>query len=373
MKKSISFTIVLLVAVSAWASTTMGHWRWRKDDGSETTATWIAGQQVAPTITNTTERIRLRLELYNEETDAVELGTLFLEYTADGGVTWDSITTYAGSKAFVLAGSSPYVTDNQPTTRQLTGLDGYFFQPGRVIVSSDYLEPNLIAIGGSTEYEWVIKPTANIKPNTTYVFDLYGNNYSELDPPTLLTAATLPIILDNFAVQQDGKRVKLVWTTESEQDNDYFMVERSADGKSNWVNIAKVKGSGTSAITHDYIAYDNLPLNGKNFFRIRQFDTDGKSRESEVRMINIIQEKSLLTIFPNPTRGDINLAMPVFNGTITLTLTDMQGRVVHRETFKANGFTVNYSLHMKAKPAPGMYILQASGENLKLSGNVIVQ
>ena len=41
--------------------------------------------------------------------------------------------------------------------------------------------------------------------------------------------------------------------------------------------IATVKGSGTSVgITH-YQAYDYAPLNGLNYYRINQYDLDGRS------------------------------------------------------------------------------------------------
>ena len=87
MKKITIISLLTIFAVSSFASTTMGHWRWRKDNGSETTAAWAAGQDVAPTITNSSENLRLRIELYNEETDPVDLGFIYFIYLFEGNTS----------------------------------------------------------------------------------------------------------------------------------------------------------------------------------------------------------------------------------------------------------------------------------------------
>ena len=274
----------------------------------------------------------------------------------------------------MLSGSSHYVTDGQSKTKQLNGVVGYPFQPGNVIVSSDFLPSNVIEPGNSTEYEWVIKPTASIKTNTTYIFDVAEQYYTDgIEPPSLITAATLPILLANFSIQPDHNRIKLQWTTSSEQNNDHFAVERSADGKSNWQVITTVKGNGTTTQTHIYTAYDHAPLNGKNFFRIKQYDADGYSQESEIRMLTMLLNKDPLMVFPNPSKGDINFALGNYKGAVNISLVDVNGKIVHKETIEADNFSINYKLHLQKKLAPGMYFLQVNGNDLNLGRNVIVQ
>ena len=66
--KKILILIVLLTAYSnIFAFLTQANWRWRNDDGSETTATWKAAQNTHPMIAHdsTGDILRLRLEVYN--------------------------------------------------------------------------------------------------------------------------------------------------------------------------------------------------------------------------------------------------------------------------------------------------------------------
>lgn len=172
MKKLLMLLSMIAVAASSFAFVSQSNWRWRNDNGSQTSATWAAAQNSVATISNTTGRIRLRMAFYNQNTGGSDVNTSYLKYSADFGYTWDSVSTYAGNKAFVLAGTSAYLADGAITTQQLTAESGAVFQPGAVIVSSNTLGANLVAGHGQTEYEWVLKTTSNLKPNTTYLFKL---------------------------------------------------------------------------------------------------------------------------------------------------------------------------------------------------------
>mgnify|MGYP001091174613 FL=1 len=56
MNKILYFlTIMLLISAEATASLRMTSYRWRNDDGNETTATWRAAQSTPITISNTTD------------------------------------------------------------------------------------------------------------------------------------------------------------------------------------------------------------------------------------------------------------------------------------------------------------------------------
>ncbi|MEO7139830.1 MAG: T9SS type A sorting domain-containing protein [Ferruginibacter sp.] len=147
------------------------------DDGSETSATWLTG---APTITNINQNIRLRLQFYFPDIDGVDLSGAYLGYQTVHFPGFDSVTTFGEGKDFILAGSSPFVFDQQPTTMQLINgigtsgagipIPGPEFQPGQIITATNSL--GAFVLTGLTEFEWVIKPTTNLLPGTTYHFNL---------------------------------------------------------------------------------------------------------------------------------------------------------------------------------------------------------
>ena len=375
--KKISLVAILLISVSnIFAFTTQGNWRWRKDNGSQTTATWLAAQNTVPVISSPTETLRIRIELYN---DPVKPGGLLdnaqLEDSSDApGARWDTVkVTGDANDPFVLAGSSPNVIDKEPTTQQLSAPHYTTFQAGKVIVSSEKLPASTVGDNSGTEYEWVIKPTANLVASRTYYFRVNAAEYKTgMSFPAVTTAATLPIKLSAFSATGEGSKVKLQWSTESEQNNDRFDVQRSVDGRT-WETISSVKGKGTISSTSNYTTYDNSPLKGITYYRLQQYDINGKSTASDVKSFRLGAIKTLVSVSPNPARAGINFKF-LNEGAknVLAVLSDANGKVVYQQTFKEVQANALHKLNLQ-QPAPGIYILKLKGEGLLESIKVVVQ
>ena len=380
MKKIFILTVLLVICGDLFAFTTQGVWRWRKDDGSETSATWIAAQNTSFTTASRDSTIRLRFELYNDPNNAGgDLNNAELEdsskwSTGSGDKKWKKITLAAGTEPFMLAGSSSFVTDLQPTTKQLAG-QAFTFQPGKIILAHELLPKDTLLVNTVTEYEWAIKPTANLKAGTIYYFRVAAANYPKgSTKPFLFTASVLPISLASFSVHNDNGHVQLQWTTATELNCNRFEIERSSDGTS-WVRIGTVNGNGTSSKAHTYQSSDINPLNGNNYYRLKQYDMDGSFTVSDVRSLKmLLQAGSSVIVYPNPAKGLINFTLQHFTaGNITATLSTMSGNIIHQETITVSDAAANYKLNMKKQPAPGMYILQLKGESLSETIKVMVQ
>lgn len=91
----------------------------------------------------------------------------------------------------------------------------------------------------------------------------------------------LPITLVNFDAVPVQRAVELTWTTATEQDNEHFTVERSADGLT-FLPLLRVQGAGTSLTPLHYRTQDDAPLTGLSYYRLRQTDFDGTSTLSDV-------------------------------------------------------------------------------------------
>ncbi|MGV3631239.1 MAG: hypothetical protein ACO1O6_08535 [Bacteroidota bacterium] len=107
----------------------------------------------------------------------------------------------------------------------------------------------------------------------------------------------LPVDLgDFFAVNIENKN-KLVWTTYSESNSDYFLVERSADGI-NWRNIAQVEAAHESNGYLTYNLLDESYETGMNYYRLSQFDLDGKKQLEKITQIdNSIINEELIGLY----------------------------------------------------------------------------
>jgi hypothetical protein len=69
--------------------------------------------------------------------------------------------------------------------------------------------------------------------------------------------------------------VLLSWETATEINNDYFDVEWSMDGIS-FEKIGQVQGAGTTAEIQLHEFLHKKPVNGNNYYRLKQVDFDEK-------------------------------------------------------------------------------------------------
>src|SRR5947207_4844288 len=101
MKKFLLLTALLATGYNLFAFTTQANWRWRNDDGTETSATWKATQNTPITLASNNEVFRLRLEIYNNTGSAVGLLDT-LQYATSTAGPWTDLDTAAGANAFQI-------------------------------------------------------------------------------------------------------------------------------------------------------------------------------------------------------------------------------------------------------------------------------
>ena len=91
----------------------------------------------------------------------------------------------------------------------------------------------------------------------------------------------LPIELISFGGENIGSSNLLEWSTASEINNDYFLLERSEDGY-NWEKVTRVNGAGNSTQILNYRFNDYRYTNVLNYYRLSQVDFDGRSETFNV-------------------------------------------------------------------------------------------
>ncbi|WP_300667060.1 PKD domain-containing protein [Fluviicola sp.] len=169
------------------------------------------------------------------------------------------------------------------------------------IVSQGWVAQTTLTSTGATTANVV--PTNQGVPCFTYsVTDNFGCTYTAPQCITVNCGASLPIGLVSFdASAVENTSVQLNWETSSEQDNDYFVIERSADGFDGWEDILQVDGAGNSETPKEYTATDEFPLDGVSYYRLKQVDFNGQQRIHETESVFIDNsEISELILFPNP-------------------------------------------------------------------------
>jgi len=111
----------------------------------------------------------------------------------------------------------------------------------------------------------------------------------------------LPVAFKDFDLGLNNCIVSVKWKTSAEFNNNYFSIERSSDGQ-HFTSAGTVKPATNNGGTGNYSFTDNLPLQGKNYYRITQYDLDGRSSSTEIKTVdvNCLQGKNIVKLFPNP-------------------------------------------------------------------------
>ena len=95
----------------------------------------------------------------------------------------------------------------------------------------------------------------------------------------------LPVSISLWKATNLDNSVLLEWSTASEENNDYFTIERSFNGVS-WIAIGKVNGAGTTTVENFYSFEDKKPISGISYYRLKQTDYNGEYSYSSVKCIN---------------------------------------------------------------------------------------
>ncbi|MGB0390671.1 MAG: LamG-like jellyroll fold domain-containing protein [Salibacteraceae bacterium] len=119
----------------------------------------------------------------------------------------------------------------------------------------------------------------------------------------------LPVDLIFFTVNLQDDVVQLNWATASELNSDYFLVQKSLDGKS-WKNLERVGAQGNSNQEVHYGISDFELVPNKIYYRLVQVDLDGKSHHYPIQSIwnDGKSGNNVSRVYPNPTKGILILS-----------------------------------------------------------------
>lgn len=187
-------------------------------------------------------------------------------------------------------------------------------------------------------------------------------------------STVLPIELVSFTANCNGRSALIEWTTATEKNNDFFVLERSHDAV-NFKEIARIAGAGNSIEPISYAYTDFGVRNGDNYYRLVQFDYDGTSTTSEIIVANCLGtdgEPEVLA-YPNPFGDDLTLRFENFgNIQATVEVYDMLGRMVH--TQKVNCSQNDYEVVLRlAGLSDGTYNVRISAKEFVLNKKVVKQ
>lgn len=162
-----------------------------------------------------------------------------------------------------------------------------------------------------------------------------GSGFTVFSPFGITKSSALPIELLSFEVSKLTETAALIaWRTALEVNNDYMAVERSADGVS-FTEIGRIKGAGNSDGPQSYQWVDERPFSGRNYYRLRQVDFDGKMTWHRIAALDFDVEQAGLSFYPSPVAAWMRVERPQSaKGSLSAQILDMQGRILWQSSFQ---------------------------------------
>jgi len=167
--------------------------------------------------------------------------------------------------------------------------------------------------------------------------------------------AALPIELTEFSGKTMERSNMLTWVTAIEQNVREHVIERSADGYSNWTKIGRKAGQISSRVATKYSIEDRAPL-AKGYYRLRSVDIDTKESVSTTIILTRKSEQfAIINVFPNPTDARVTVQFTAKSeAPVTIRVVDLMGRLV-LEQQTGVGVGTNAILVNMEKLAAGAY------------------
>ena len=234
-------------------------------------------------------------------------------------------------------------------------------QPARLVPNSasTWVGTNLAGSNGfhSNATQSIASGTATAKRTSVTAFSDFAIGYG---------ANPLPVELTTFtATSIDNKSVNLFWNTQAELNCNYYSVERSADG-SEFSEIGKVTGHGTSQIAHDYNFTDNSPLCGTIYYRLMQVDENGDIHYTPIASA-VINCSTGFSVYPNPSMNYLNIDLSSMNDLQTVVkIIGLDGKIYSQNTPSTNQLKLDVS-----KLPAGFYFISIENGNNSLKQSFI--
>ena len=203
-------------------------------------------------------------------------------------------------------------------------------------------------------------------PGQTFANDTPAPNFFQVSVPGVNNfspwaladiSAPLPIQLVYFDAGIVSGRVVINWRTESELNNDFFEVQKTMDAET-FQQVASLKGGGTTTTPKNYSVFDERPISGRWYYRLKQTDFDGSATFSKLVAVDV-PESFFWSVHPNPSNGDevsVTLSPEDIGKNIWLKIQDLNGKeMLVLSTPKLESQEIKVVIPQKL--APGMYII----------------
>ena len=236
-------------------------------------------------------------------------------YDVNNNLLTQNFDTNADGNPNIISTYTYDASNNLLTLHYDTNADG---NPNQITTNTYDVNNNLLTQNVDTNAD------GNSNQIQTYTYDVNNNQLTSLNDtdadgnPNQITTYTygscapLPIELNSLIAKTDNNFVIISWQTASEENNAGFKIERSKNA-SDWEVLGFVRGLGASNYLQKYDWIDNTPLEGINYYRLRQIDFNNAFEYSKVISAYVDSDEEKIMLYPSVANQHLNLVTTLDN------------------------------------------------------------
>ncbi len=182
--------------------------------------------------------------------------------------------------------------------------------------------------------------------NRTYNYHLDGSCW-------VVLAGTL----ETFNGQVINGQHLLHWKTSNDESLEHFIIERKND-QDDFIQIGRVGAIRNSGAAHQYDFIDQVPLPGKNFYRLKMENTGRSFSYSNIVLLNNNRTGNHFGFYPNPVKEKLTVDFgPALKYNYKIRLLNTMNQLVKEIFFTGNG-TGKLEIPRPTGLQKGLYILR---------------
>jgi hypothetical protein len=193
-----------------------------------------------------------------------------------------------------------------------------------------------------------------------------------IDEEVVVSTNVKPEVLLNFDAIIDNDKVELTWASNTENNNNFFFVEKSKDAV-NFEIVTTVKSFGNNSNIISYFEVDNSPYDGQGFYRLKQINERGVILSSRIISVNYQNNNSANFASNNSTKEKISNLLQFENKEVLVVLRDEKGIESFSKVYVDDNNNIEVTNENENKLNLGTYLVIGSSDNKLYSQRVVVK
>jgi hypothetical protein len=185
-----------------------------------------------------------------------------------------------------------------------------------------------------------------------------------------IVSTPVPVELIYFKGKLINEKAVLNWQTASENNNDYFEIERSDNGV-DFKSIAQVPGMLHSMQITDYSYTDEQEIRQSAYYRLNQIDINGAKTVYEIVFIQGAKTKTDIMVYPNPSIGTITVEPHFDMQDFNISILDKCGNLLITRDYDVIDYNQKIKIDLSGY-AKGLYNIIAGNETVGFKHKILL-